>query len=91
MTTDASHGSEKPEKRRTFAYYGCHDEAVTGATGDIFYYVGKLDCADGKEARENAKIAMPIGFYGYVIITEGMGCKDDTVAVRGVYVDNREG
>jgi hypothetical protein len=83
------HGQDEPVEQRTFAYYACHDSAVAGATGDVFYFVGKLQCADGAEARRMAGVALPIGFVGYVVITEGMGCTDDTVAVRGVFLDNR--
>lgn len=74
----------------TFAFYGCHDENIPRERGDLFHYAGMLDCKDGAEAKDHAKVAMPRGFVGYVVIvSQGVTPAYPDLLVSGVYVDNR--
>lgn len=73
-----------------FAYYGCHDSNTPRERGDLFRFSGIAECADGREAADKAKIVMPTGFYGYVVIVAyGATPVFADLLVSGVFVDNR--
>jgi hypothetical protein len=73
-----------------FAFYGCHDDNTPFSRGDLFRFAGCMDCADGAEAKEKAKVALPLGFVGYVVIVaNGMTPDFNDLLVSGVHVDNR--
>lgn len=73
-----------------YSYYACHDLNIPAERGDLYRFAGKLECTDGAEAREKAKIVMPIGFVGYVVfVTSGVTFDFADLLVSGTFVDNR--
>lgn len=81
---------EVPAKGIEFAYYGCHDDNTPGDRGDLFRFVGIVNCADGIEAKARAKRVMPLGYVGYVVIVaNGLSDGHTERLVSGVHVDNR--